>query len=191
VKGEDVLGPILRGKVVSLEPVRAADVPLINRWWAIPDVIRYWGGIGVPSQAQTEEWWERSARSESGIIWAIRVADRTIGHAFLSIDWSNRSATSGMLLGEVDAWGKGYAGEVVRLRTRYAFEDLGLERLESESVEGNVAMHRALERSGYRRIGRKHGAMVRGGERHASYLFQLLREEWEGPDFRYTTDIET
>lgn len=186
-----MLGPILRGETVTLEPVHRDDLPLINRWWAIPEVIRYWGGMDVPSQEQTDAWWERSAASRTEVIWMIRAEEEAIGHSFLSIDWPKRSATSGMLIGEVAAWGKGYAREVVRLRTRYAFEDLGLERLESESVEGNVAMHRALERAGYRRIGRKRGALLRAGTRRDAFLFELLRAEWERAEFRYTTDIET
>lgn len=186
-----MLGPILCGETVALEPVQRDDLPLINRWWAIPEVIRYWGGMDVPSQQETDAWLARSAASRAGVIWMIRAEQRAIGHTYLSIDWPKRSATSGMLIGEVDAWGKGYAREVVRLRTRYAFEDLGLERLESESVEGNVAMHRALERAGYRRVARKRGALFRAGTRQDAFLFELLRAEWERAEFRYTTDIET
>ena len=174
-----MLGPNLQGEVVSLEPVRPEDLPLISGWWAIHEVTRYWSGIGVPSMQQTDEWFERSARSDGDVVWTIRVGGRTIGHTHLtSIDWQNRSATSGLLIGEVDAWGEGYAGDSVRLRTRYAFEELGLERLESESVEGNVAMHRALEKVGYRKIGRKLRALYRGSVWHDSFLFELLREEW-------------
>ncbi|MBV9281844.1 MAG: GNAT family N-acetyltransferase, partial [Chloroflexi bacterium] len=70
------------------------------------------------------------------------------------------------------------ASEAVRLRTAYAFQELGLERLESQSFVPNVAMHRALEKSGYQRIGRKRHAVFRGGAWHDLVMFELLRDDW-------------
>lgn len=165
---------------MSLEPVRPEDVPLINRWWALPEVNLFWPGAGVPSLRQTEEWYERSARSEDSIVWVLRVNGTTIGQTFLGpIDWQNRHARSGVMIGDTSQWGRGYGSESVQLRTDYAFGELGLERLESESVAGNVGMHRALERSGYRKIGRRRHVFYRGGTWQDAFLFELLREEWE------------
>jgi RimJ/RimL family protein N-acetyltransferase len=175
-----VFGPTLKGSNVELAPVAPGDLPLINRWWALPEVNRFWAGIGVPSLRRTEEWYERSARSDEVIIWSVRGAGRTIGHTFLVVSWRHRRAWSGLLIGESDMWGAGYGSEAVRLRTQYAFRELGLERLESESVDENVGMHRALQKSGYRVIGRKRHVFYRGGRWHDSLLFELLREDWDG-----------
>jgi len=83
------------------------------------------------------------------------------------------------VIGDRAARGKGYASEVVRLRTAFAFEELGLERLESETFTENAPMQRALETSGYRRIGTKRHYYYRGGTWHDIYLFELLRDEWQ------------
>jgi RimJ/RimL family protein N-acetyltransferase len=60
----------------------------------------------------------------------------------------------------------------------YAFRELGLERLETETLAENSAMHRVLEKSGYQRIGRRRHRIYKGGEWHDAILFELVREEW-------------
>ncbi len=69
------------------------------------------------------------------------------------LDWMHRQTLTGMWIGERLHWGKGYGSESVRLRTSYALGELGLERIETSSMVANVGMPRALERSGFRRIG--------------------------------------
>lgn len=66
----------------------------------------------------------------------------------------------------------------MRLRTRYAFDELDVERLESESLAENLRMHRALEKSGYRRMGTKRHFIYRGGTWHDMHIFEVLRDEW-------------
>jgi len=113
------------------------------------------------------------------IVWGIAREGRTIGAAFIvGIDWMNRQAETTLMLGDRSAWGQGFATEAVRLRTRYAFQELGLERLESNSVADNIGMHRALERSGYRNIGRKRHCFYRHGIWRDRFMFEVLRAEW-------------
>jgi RimJ/RimL family protein N-acetyltransferase len=174
-----MLGPILRGTSISLEPARIEDAEIRCRWFADLELSRFWTGPDVPSIKQEEEAFEQRARDRSSVHWRIVLGDRTIGSAWLcDIDWGNRQAWQGMVIGERDEWGKGYGSEVVRLRTAYAFQDLGLERLESSSVDFNVGMHRALQRSGFRQIGtRQHRYFVQG-EWRDELIFELLAEEW-------------
>jgi RimJ/RimL family protein N-acetyltransferase len=44
----------------------------------------------------------------------------------------------------------------------------------------NIGMHRALERSGYRRIGIRRQKFWRNGQWHDEIIFELLRDEWIG-----------
>ena len=65
-----------------------------------------------------------------------------------------------------------------RVRTRYAFEVLGLRLLLSEVMAGNDASVRMLEAVGYRQVGcipRRY--FKRGGYRDA-LLFALERDAW-------------
>jgi len=98
----------------------------------------------------------------------------------------NRNAESGIVLGEKDIWGKGYATEAMRLRTRYAFRDLGLETVYTYVVLPNDASRRALERVGYRQCGvwRRHHFV--DGHWHDAWLGEILRDEWEATQEKTT-----
>jgi RimJ/RimL family protein N-acetyltransferase len=174
-----MLGPILRGAAVSLEPAQLEDAAVRCRWFADLELSRWWTGPDVPSLKQEEESFDRAARDPALVLWRIALEGRTIGSAWLTaIDWRNRQAWQGMVIGERAEWGKGYGSEVVALRTAFAFEDLGLERLETSCLERNVGMQRALARSGFRRIGiRQHRFFLQGGWHH-ELLFELLCSEW-------------
>ena len=175
-----MLGPVLRGEKITLQPATSADLPAFVRWLSDPAVTRYLLARFPPSEVGEEAWFEATAKNTATVHWAIVASATTVGVTGIhDIDWINRHAGSGLLIGERSEWGKGYAGEAVRLRTAFAFEELGLERLESTSVTDNVAMHRALERSGYRNIARRRRVYWREGRWHDDFLFELLREDWE------------
>ncbi len=174
-----MLGPILRGETISLEPSRLEDGVLRCAWFADLELSRWWTGPSVPSLKQEEESYERWARDDSSVHWRIVLQGRTIGSSWLTaINWRHRQAWQGMVIGERTEWGKGYGSEAVRLRTAFAFADLGLERLETSSLATNVGMHRALERAGFRRIGVRQRRFFMQGAWQDEWIFELLAAEW-------------
>lgn len=172
-------GPILRGELISLEPPRTEDLPTYRQWLADGEVTRYLLTRFVPSEKQEDEWYERVSSATDSVVWRIVAGGQTIGNTGIHhIDWISRQGSTGLMIGASDQWGKGFASDAVRARTAFAFDELGLERLESESFVANTGMHRALEKSGYQKIGRKRRCIFRGGEWHDLYMFEVLREEW-------------
>lgn len=175
-----MLGPIITGDRLSLAPAQPDDLPLFCAWFADREVTRYLLTRFPPSPQQEEDWYKRIASSEHDVHWVMKLGGQTIGITGIhAIDWINRHATSGTLIGDRGNWGKGYATEAVRLRTAYAFNDLGLERLETESLAVNAGMHRALERSGYRRFATRRRYIYSDGGFQDVHLFELLRDEWQ------------
>jgi RimJ/RimL family protein N-acetyltransferase len=174
-----MLGPILRGQKISLEPPEREDLSIIRLWFADMEITRYLASRFPLSQKSEEEWYDRSAASDNDIFWKIVVDGRAIGvTAIHAISWINRCGRTGLTIGEQAQWGKGYASEAVRLRTAFAFEEMNLERLECSSYVENLPMHRALEKSGYRKFGRARHVYFKNGEWHDEFLLEVLREEW-------------
>lgn len=174
-----MFGPVLRGDKISLEPPQPEDSGARVRWFADQRVARFYTSPGVPIEAQDRSSAERVARDESVVLWRIALDGRAIGNSTLfNIDRLNRHAGSSMMIGERSLWGRGFATEAVRLRTAFAFNELGLVRLESTSLVVNVGMHRALERSGYRKIARRRRHDFVDGSWHDDYVFELLRQDW-------------
>jgi RimJ/RimL family protein N-acetyltransferase len=174
-----VLGPVLHGEKIALEPLRFEDIDLFRSWLADLEVSRYLLARFVPSHKEEEAWYDNAVRNDSLVIWGIVADGKTIGDTSINgIDWVNRHAATGTIIGNKTAWGRGYASEAVRLRTEYAFEELGLERLETECFAENIPMHRVLDKAGYQRIARRRRHLYKGGAWHDTLLFELLREDW-------------
>jgi ribosomal-protein-alanine N-acetyltransferase len=86
------------------------------------------------------------------------------------------------MIGEKGWWGRGIATEAMHLRTRYAFEELGLEKLITNVDEGNLASRRALERVGYRTVGVYRRHRFHGGLWADVWIGELLRADWIAQD---------
>ena len=100
--------------------------------------------LGV-TRRQEELFFEKiETQRETDFTWAILDEDeRHIGFIGLhGINWRNRWATGGLVIGERSAWGRGYATDAVRVRTRFAFGELGLHRIEGHTM--NPAMKSGL-----------------------------------------------
>ncbi len=175
----DIVG--IRGDRVRLVPLdRELHFENCLRWINDPEVTRWLTHDGPMTRAAEEAWFERVTLSRDDIVWAVLDENgRHIGTtAVIGIDRTNRSASTGILLGEKDAWGKGYGAEVMRVRTRWVFENLGLHRLQSECFAENLASARCLEKAGYRRIGVARKTLWRGGCWHDTILFEILDEDY-------------
>ena len=101
-----------------------------------------------------------------------------IGFAAIhDIDLRHGSGRTGMFVGLPQLWGQGYAGDAIRVRTRYAFEVLGLRLLLSEVIDGNTASLRMLQRAGYQEVGRIPRRYFKRGAYRDAVLFALERQE--------------
>ncbi|HET7874296.1 MAG TPA: GNAT family protein [Methylomirabilota bacterium] len=180
-----MLGPVIEGERIRLEPPRAEHIPTYQRWFADMELTRYLIYRFPFTVKQEEEWLEQVAKDEHRVVWAIvrKNGDRLIGNTVLEkINWRNRHAESGILIGDKGEWGKGYAAEAMRLRTRYAFRELGLEKVYTFVIEPNEAGRRALERIGYRQCGIWRRHFFVDGRWHDAWLGEILRDEWEAQE---------
>ena len=88
---------------------------------------------------------DRSIITESPAIFS-----NFVGLTFLNgIDWINRKAELGYVIGNKRLWGQGIASETVKLMTDYAFGRLNLHKLEAGVVDGNCASIHILEKCGF------------------------------------------
>jgi len=98
--------------------------------------------------------------------------------ALLDIHWPFRFAQTATLIGDPADWGQGYASAAKALLCRYAFDTLGLHRLESHTLAGNLASQRHLLKNGYRQEGVFRSRVFRAGAWHDTVHFGLLSEDW-------------
>lgn len=75
--------------------------------------------------------------------------------------------------------GKGYTTEAVRLCIRYAFEDLGLHRVQAGVMPRNTPSLRVLEKAGFRLEGLAQKYLCIDGVWEDHKLFAITREDFE------------
>jgi RimJ/RimL family protein N-acetyltransferase len=174
-----MFGPVIVGERITLAPLTPEMMSNYVRWFADTEVTRYMGVSNCPTLAMEQQWFEEMATSSTNIVWAILVEDRHIGSTGIhQINWRHQRAITGNVIGDKNEWGKGYGSEAVRLRTKYAFTQTTLEKLETEAFTDNIGSRRCLEKAGYRQYGIARRHVFRDGKWNDMWLADLLREEW-------------
>ncbi len=158
----------ITGEKVALGPLRRDLVPLYTRWvndWRVTRTL----DIGLfPRTVESEQdWFEGASRARSSIHFTLyeRSTIRPIGTASLvDIDTAQRTADFGILIGETDCWGQGYATETAGLILEYGFRALGLHNIMLRVHSDNEPAIRAYRRAGFQPIGRRREVVRRGDD---------------------------
>jgi len=175
--------PTLTGARVRLRPLRAGDVDDLFALHADPRVMRYWS---FPAWTDREQAVARIAQLERDntqsefYTWATTIdsTDRLAGTVSLfAINRSHQRGELGYALAS-PAWGKGYATEAARLAIAFAFDAIGLARLEADIDPRNEASCRLVERVGFQREGLLRQRWHVAGEITDSAMYGLLRDEY-------------
>lgn len=172
-----MLGPRIIGRNgVELRPPTLDDSKLNAQWMAQPEVTQFWAPrAGNWTEENMKERFERIAKSQDSINWAIAHEGQTIGFTgIFDIDWVSRDGESGLFIGRHDLYGRGIATETVRLRTHYAWSALRLHRVHNWIALQNRGSRRANEKAGYRQI----GLFERYGYRSGAWM-----DDWMGEVF--------
>lgn len=146
---------MMQGKRVKLRPLSALDTDDIVRWRSMPEILAQMFADEPPTRARHLGWLAsiqaRGDRQEFVIVES--AIDRAIGTVGLGIDGKNHRAEFGILIGEPDARGKGYAHEAGDLILRYAFDDLKLHRVYLQVFADNRVAIQLYEALGFCREG--------------------------------------
>jgi RimJ/RimL family protein N-acetyltransferase len=149
-------------------------------WFEDLEVTRFIKLRNPPSVDAEKEFLERMARDANVVFWAVEHEGNLVGGtSIVSIDWKDAFGTTGTVIGDKKAWGKGLARELMQLRAAYAFTQLPLRKLKSGYLDGNVASARAQKAAGYREVGRWQKDKFIDGEWKDHVLTELMREDWE------------
>lgn len=175
-----MFGPVLHGDRVTLRPPDESDAARLVAWFADPEVTRFLSRAFPLSLEEEQAWLKRTGEAKDVVWWIVEAEGRAIGATGIhAIDWLNAHATTGTLIGEKALWGRGYGGEVMRLRTAYAFRELNLHKLSSGAFAENERSKRALRAAGFREVGVERKHLWRDGTWHDHWRCEILREEWE------------
>lgn len=162
-----------------------ADAALCMQWMNDPETRRLLGEKrAFPVTLAAEKEWIRKLSATTppeDIVFGIELkkSSRLIGVIGLhDIDWISRKATTGTKIGPAALRGQGLGTEAKQLLLEYAFNTLGLNRVQSEAIIYNQASRRYSQKCGYRQEGVKRQAMYKNGQFHDIVVLSILRSEW-------------
>ena len=175
--------PVLETPRLRLRPYRADDAQAMFELYSDPRVMRYWSFPAWVDVAQARAYLEHArAGMDSGEIfpWAIAegASDRLIGALTLfSLHVDQRRAEIGYSLAP-DFQGRGLAEEALRCALQFAFQQLGLCRMEADIDPRNTASCRLVERLGFQREGLLRKRWKVNGEDCDTAFYGLLANEF-------------
>jgi RimJ/RimL family protein N-acetyltransferase len=153
--------------VTESKPELTTWLPWCHEKYTIADTIEFLNGLGAAFQKD----------GEHGFVIIERATDRFVGATGINqIDKSALRANLGYWL-RTTATGRGYAVISTRMVARWAFESLGLERIEIVVATGNHRSQRVAQRAGATREGIARKRLRVDDVQHDAVIFSLVRED--------------
>ena len=171
---------MLRGELVTLRPVREADLDVV---WAAHTDIASRGAffpLGVVSQPEFRKrfaetgFWEKT----EGTLLITGPDDEMLGHIefFVPVSYWDAFELSYQLFDPSTA-GRGYVTEAVQLVVDYLFGAKKQHRIHLVIVPENLASRRIAEKCGFQLEGTVRGAFFNDGRNQDVVLYSLLRTD--------------
>ena len=154
MSAKDNFYPFLVGERIYLREVRPSDVnDTYYRWMNDPEITQYLESRFYPNSIETlQEYVGNFLGNKDNIFLAVVLKEnhKHIGNIKIGpINWFHRLADIGVMLGEKDSWGKGYASEAISLLAEYACNTLNLHKVTAGCYEMNQGAIRAFEKAGF------------------------------------------
>lgn len=179
--------PNLHGDRIRLRAAEKEDITAFLRWINDNEVTENLLLVSPMSRFEEENWYEsmmKQPASEHVLVIEVRDQNpnedyRPIGTCqFHNIDWRNRSAEIGIMIGEKTFWNQGYGTETMRLLLVHAFNTLNLHRIWLQVYSKNKRGIRAYEKAGFQYEGKYRQAHYQHGQYYDVHLMSVVRDEW-------------
>ena len=162
---QELFFPVIETERLTLKPLVIDDSDSLLGIFSDPEVMRYWNTAPWTTNQDAIDFINESndsmQRKESLILGVyLKSTGELAGKCMLfSYDKESKRAEIGFGLGR-SCWGKGYISEAGEALVQYAFDSLGLRRIEAEIDPDNQSSAKVLEKLGFSQEG-------------------LLRQRWE------------
>lgn len=157
----------IKGRFVTLRAVSKNDLPMMCELLNDPIIESLVIGWSFPiSMEQQIIWYEKTISDSSNQRFVIETLEEgAVGIATLvNIDWKNRCATHGIKLLNKERKTKGIGTDAVMALMRYAFDELGLNRLETSRFEDNIPSQKLYTKCGWQVEGIRRKCVYKNGE---------------------------
>ena len=168
------------GKRLRLRAIERSDIPAFVHWFNDPEVIRHLTLYMPMSQAEEERWFEQHLGDQQRHVFGIETTDgQLIGNIGLeAINWKDRKAELGIVIGEKEYWGQGYGTEAIKTLLEFAFRQMNLHRVSLRVFDDNERARRCYEQCGFKLEGRLREAEFSDGRYRDELVMGILHDEF-------------
>jgi len=120
---------------------------------------------------------EKLDKDPSSLLFGIFIKENMdhIGNIKLNLgNLYHKRADIGIMIGDRDQWGNGYATEAITAVTQYGFEVLGLKKITAGCYESNIGSKNAFEKVGFQVEGFLRSQVETGNNREGVWQFGIL-----------------
>jgi len=173
---------MLKGKRISLAPIKREYIESFLKWFNDPEITQYLIMYRPLTRMEEEDWFENLKNSEDSIRFSIVIphedgSEKLIGNCGLhKIDWKNRVAEAGIVIGEKEYQSKGFGTEAMELLLEYGFKTVNLNRIELDTYAFNVRALKSYKKVGFIEEGRKRQFMWNKGKYHDAIMISILAD---------------
>ncbi len=175
---------MLRGKRISLTPIKREYLKFFLKWFNDPEITQYLVIYRPLTQMEEEDWLENLKNRKDTIHFSIVISNKDdseilIGNCGIhNINWKNRVGETGIVIGEKQYQNKGYGIEAMELLLEYGFVTVNLNRIELHVYDYNSRAIKLYKKLGFTEEGRKRQFMWNKGSYHDAIMMGMLAEEW-------------
>jgi [ribosomal protein S5]-alanine N-acetyltransferase len=176
--------PTLTTKRLVLRPFQLEDAPVVKELAGAREIADTTSLIPHPYTEENAVNWILTHREafEKGKTLNLAITlppgGEVVGAIGLGIDQHNLLAEMGYWVG-VPYWNQGYCTEAARAVLAYAFETLGLNRVEARHMTRNPSSGRVMEKIGMQFEGKLRQQIQRWGVFEDANIYAILREDYE------------
>ncbi len=168
-----------------LRAFEADDYKIVHKWRTDPQMTKLLTGNTIFVSSEREKKWveEKIFDDSKEIYWAIcdKETNKMVGMTSLrNIDYRNRKAfIGGMTIGK-EHWGKHYAYYATVLVMKYAFLELGLNKVSTDYIaEHKVSEHLLTQKLGLKKEGVFRQELFKNGKYHDIVKVAILKSEFD------------
>ena len=184
MKREDQSYWLITGDRINLRKVKESDAGNnYYHWMNDSEVTRFLAnGVQRHSIESLREYIKEKNKDSSNYFLAIIIKDgnQHIGNIKLGpINWVHRHGDIGIIIGEKEQWGKGYATEAISLVVKYAFDNLNLHKITAGCTELNLGSMKAFQKNGFEIEGVRKKHFFWKGRYINGILLGLINNDYE------------
>ncbi|WP_371806340.1 GNAT family N-acetyltransferase [Candidatus Lokiarchaeum ossiferum] len=172
----------INGDRIELHPLKVEHAEIYVDWYNDLEIRRLSRMIKPTTIGRMQKAIENVNSSDSRIKFEIwhKVDQKPIGDIGLSdIEYHDRNAEYGVIIGEKEYWGQGYATEAIKLILKFAFEEVNLHKIFAGISAWNIGSEKSAVKAGMHLEATRKEDWYIDGEYVDTNIFAIFKRDWK------------